>query len=86
MILVGEKEETVEIYEFQGEFEGMEEFNGCFDEKTKRMEFEHFYLQGKYIEKDLTICEVFGTEINIISHIEKVCLFDKPSRFKLNKK
>ena len=91
MIIRVENSENIEkplFFEFQGEFENIDCFNGEFDTKTLRMMFPGFYLEGKIISKKLEIYETekINNEYKIkhISSIEEVILFDKAPKYIMN--
>lgn len=81
MVKVLESPEKTEIFEFQGEFEHLELFDGVFDEESLRMKFKGFVLQGRREKKEFTVFEKNGTDFNQIAIIQEIVLFDKPPKF-----
>ncbi len=78
------------LFEFQGSFENFNAFDGKYDEKTMRMYFKDFFLQGFPIQKNITLYEkviVDGkNEIKRIKVFRTVILFNKPPRYLIIKK
>lgn len=76
------------IFEFQGEFEHVELFNGVFDAGTLRMYFDGFYLQGRVVPKKMTLVEkersAEGAVLHVAAHVHEVVLFDSPPRYILS--
>lgn len=76
---------TLQLFEFQGEFENVELFDGVFDENTLQMRFKGFFLQGKAVKKQMTVIEKSrggdGTELNTLGFVDEVILFDAPPRY-----
>ena len=62
MIEVLEKPENTAIFEFQGEFEHLELFDGSFNEETLEMRFKSFTLKGKRVKKEFTVVEKDGCD------------------------
>lgn len=79
--------ESPQIFEFQGSFENIDLFNGIFDPNTLRMTFDCFYLEGRRIEKKLTIFsnETETSNLKHLGYANEVILFDKPPRYIITK-
>lgn len=77
-------DDKLQIYEFQGNFENIQLFDGEFDSLRLIMKFPNFYLQGKKIEKKFTIYEKIRNEIVEVGKFSEVILFDLPPRYVLN--
>ncbi|KAI5169416.1 hypothetical protein PAEPH01_0691 [Pancytospora epiphaga] len=82
------KPEVYTIFEFQGEFENVELFNGVFDPATLIMRFDEFYLQGKKVHRKMTLVKkdrtVEGGALRVIDHLYDIILFDTPPRYILD--
>lgn len=78
---IRQKEEKLEVYEFQGEFENIDLFNGQLDRESLKMYFSGFSLQGKRVHKELTIFEQVNQEIVQVGKVDEVVLFDLPPRY-----
>lgn len=81
-------EEMPEIFEFQGQFENIEQFDGSFDPKTMRMTFKDFYLEGRKVKKEFTIIQN-DKESKILKYcgsVKEVILFDKPAKYIVRKR
>lgn len=81
MKVVKQSEEELKVYEFQGEFENIELFNGQFDHVSLQMRFNGFSLQGRKVRRELTIFEKVGQEIRLVGKVSEVVLFDLPPRY-----
>lgn len=81
MKLIKQEEGELEVYEFQGEFENVELFDGQFDCASLKMEFNGFSLQGRKVGKELTIFEKVGQEVLLVGKVREVVLFDLPPRY-----
>lgn len=75
----------VDIFEFQGEFENIDLFDAEFDAKTLQMRFKSFFLQGRKIHRELTICEKDDGKFSTLGHVSEVILFDSPPRYDTSK-
>jgi len=70
------------LFEFQGEFENMEQFNGVFNPDTLQMVFEGYFLQGKKVKKSMTILKREpGMKVSHELIVQELVLFDEPPKY-----
>lgn len=81
MILIEKESEDLLVFEFQGDFENIELYNGVFNKVLMQMKFTGFFLQGKIIQKDFTVFEIIEEKVKMIGQVKEVILFDKPPRY-----
>lgn len=81
MIAFSHISEDLEIFEFQGEFENMDLFDGQFDKEKLQMRFKGFTLQGKKVKKDFTIVEKVESSFIRRKVVQEVILFNQPPKF-----
>ena len=81
MLLISQENENLEIFEFQGEFENIELFDGIFDKEKLQMKFKGFSLQGKVIKKEFTILEKVENDFKQKGTLQEVILFNQPPRY-----
>ena len=83
MITISQRPETTDIFEFQGEFEHLELFDGVYDEEKLQLKFKGFTLQGRRAKKEFTVIEKDNGEFYQRSILQEVILFDQPLKFNL---
>lgn len=69
------------LFEFMGEFENDDMFNGVYNKDTLQLVFSNFYLQGKKAQKQFIILEKIDNKIIILKQIKEVILFNTEPRF-----
>ena len=69
------------LFEFMGEFENDDMFNGIYNKDTLQLVFSNFYLQGKKIQKQFIILEKIDNKIIVLQQVKEVILFNTEPRF-----
>lgn len=81
MINILQKPEAVDIFEFQGEFDHLELFNGVYDNEKLQMVFKGFTLQGKKVKKEYTVIEKDDNTFYQRIILQEIIVFDQPPKF-----